>query len=115
MNQKSIKLFINATYSKGPKGNYHTNKTDVYYNDDIWSLDILNLKDYGPENFRGYRYVLVFIDSFSKFDWTVPHKDNNAQTRKYSSEKFSITSKTKVNLIETDRRKETCKSVFEFS
>ena len=55
MTQKSIKIFINEIYSKGPKQNYSTNKTDVYYVDNIWSLDILDLKDYGPENNRGYR------------------------------------------------------------
>ena len=51
---------------------YPTNKTDDYHMDDIWSLDISDLKDYCPENNRGDRYVLVIIDSFSKFDWTVP-------------------------------------------
>ena len=61
---------------------YATNKTDVYYIDDIWSLDILDLKDYGPENNRGYRYVLVTMDNFSKFGWTVPLKNKNAQTIK---------------------------------
>ena len=66
MTQKNIKTFINEIYSRGPKKNYDTNKTDVYYIDNIWSLDILDLKDYGPENHRGYRYVLVTIDIFSK-------------------------------------------------
>ena len=39
------------------KKKYATNKTDVYHIDDFWSLDIVDLKDYGPENIRGYRYV----------------------------------------------------------
>ena len=51
-------------YSKPPKKNCATNKTDVYHIDDIWSLDTLNLKDRGPENNKNYRYVLVVIDSF---------------------------------------------------
>ena len=55
MAQKTIKMFSNETYSKPPKKNYPTNKTDVYYSDEIWSLDILDIKDYGPENIRGYR------------------------------------------------------------
>ena len=63
MSQKSIKIFINEIYSKPPQKKYVNNKTDVYLIDDIWSLDILDLKDYGPENNRGYRYVLVIIDS----------------------------------------------------
>ena len=67
MTQKNIKIFINEIYSTGSRKSYPTNKTDVYHFDDTWSLDILDLKDYGPENNRGYRYVLVIIDNFSKF------------------------------------------------
>ena len=52
MTQKNIKIFIDETYSKGLRKNYPTNKTDVYHVDDTWSLDILDLKDYGPENNR---------------------------------------------------------------
>ena len=57
MTQKTIEIFINENYSKPPKNNYATNKTDVYFIDDIWILKILDPKDYGPENKRGYRYV----------------------------------------------------------
>ena len=57
MTQKNFKIFINEIYSKPPKKNYAANKTDVYHIDDIWTLDILALKNYGPENNRGYRYV----------------------------------------------------------
>ena len=74
MNEKNIKIVINENYSKPLKRIYPTNKTDVYHIDDIWSLDILDLKDYDPENNRGYRYVLVIIDDFSKFGWTLPLK-----------------------------------------
>ena len=91
MTQKNIKVCINEKYSKGPRKSYPTNKTDVYHIDDIWSLDILDLKDYGPENNRGYSYVLVIIDNFFKFGWTVPLKNKNAQTIKDS---FEIISKS---------------------
>ena len=37
MSQKSIKMFMNEIYSKLPKKNYATNKTDVYHIDVIWS------------------------------------------------------------------------------
>ena len=69
-------------------------------------MDILDLKDYGPKNNRGYRYVRVIIDNFSKFGWTVPPKNKNAITRKDSFESILINSKRKPNLIETDRGKE---------
>ena len=74
MTQKSIKVFIDEIFSKGPERNYITHKTDVYHIDDIWSLGILDLKDYGPENNRGYRYVLMIIDNCSKFGRTVTLK-----------------------------------------
>ena len=106
MSQKNIKIFIDEIYSKGPKRNYAANKTDVHHIDDIWSLDILVLKDYGPENNRGYRYVLVVIDNFSKFGWTIPLKNKNAPTIKDSFENFLISSKRSPNSIETDRGKE---------
>ena len=113
MTQKNIKIIINEIYSKPPNKNYATNKTDVYYIDDIWSLDILDLKDYGPENNRGYRYVLVVTVNFSKFGWTLPLKNKNAQTIKVSFENIIKRSKRKPNLIESDRGKEFYNNIFQ--
>ena len=106
MTQKNIKIFINEIYSKPPKKYYPTNKTDVYHIDDTWSLDIVDLKDYGSKNNRGYRYVLVLIDNFSKFGRTVRLKNKNAQTIKDSFEIILISPKRKPNLMEADRSKE---------
>ena len=113
MTQKNIKIFINEIYSKPPKKYYATNKTDVYHIDDIWSLDILDLKDYGPENNKKYRYVLVTIDNFSKYGWTTPLKNKNAIRVKNSFENILIDSKRKANLIETDRGKEFYNNIFQ--
>ena len=113
MTQKNFKIFINEIYSKAPKKYYATNKTDVFYIDDTWSLDILDFKDYGPENNRGYRYVLVTIDNFSKYGWTVPLQKKNAQTIKDSFENILINSKRSPNLIETDRGKEFYNNIFQ--
>ena len=73
----------------------------VYHIDDIWSLDILDLKDHSPEKNRGHRYVLVIIANFSKFGWTVPLKNESAQTIKDPFENILISSKRKPNLIES--------------
>ena len=93
MTQKSNKIFVDEIYSKAPKNNYATNKTDVFYKDNIGSLDITDHKDYCPGNHRGYRYVLVIIDIFSKYGCTVPLKFKKAQTIKDSFEKIIISSK----------------------
>ena len=106
MSQKSIKIFTNEIYSKSPKKKYNTNRTDVYHIDDISSLEILDLKDYGPENNRGYKHVLVIIDNFSNIGWTQGLKKKNAQTIKDPFKNFLICSKRKPNLFETDLSKE---------
>ena len=113
MTQKKIEVFRNEIFSRPPKKNYVTNKTDVYDIEDIWSLDILDIKDYGPENNRNYRYVLVIIDNFSKLGWTTPLKNKNAQTIKDSFENVLIISKIKPNLIESDREKELYENIFQ--
>ena len=106
-------MFINKIYSKGPKKNYATKKPDVYQIDVIWSLDILDIKDYCSENNRLYRYVLVIIDNFSKLGWAVPIKNKKAQTIEDSFENVLISSKRKPNSIETDRGKEFHNKIFQ--
>ena len=88
MTQKSNKLFVDEVSSKPPKKNYPTKKTDVCQTDDFESVDILDLKDYGPENKRGYRSFLFIIDIFSKYGCTKPLKSKNAQTVKDSFKKL---------------------------
>ena len=98
MIQKSNKTFINEKYSKPLKKNYSTNKIDVYHMDDIWSLDILDLKNYGPENNRGYRYVLVIIENISKFGWTVPLKNKSSNNKRFfRKHNHKFKKKTKFN------------------
>ena len=112
LTQKSIKKIRDEFYTKPPKKNYRTNKTDVYHNDNIWSWDILDLIDYGPEIILNYRYVLVIIDNFSKLGWTVPLKNKNARTIKGSFESL-ISSKSKPHLIQTDGGKEFYKIIYQ--
>ena len=93
MTQKNIKIFLDEVYSKPPMNSYPTNKTEIFHIDDIWSLDILDLKYYAPKNNRRYRYVLVVIDNISKHGWKTPLKNKSAQTMKESFEKTLISSK----------------------
>ena len=95
MSQQTIKIFIVEIYSKPQKKKQPTNK----------SLDTSDSKYYGPENNSGYRYVLVAIDNFSKFGWTIPLENKNAQPKKDSFKNFLTNSNRKPNLIETNRGK----------
>ena len=113
MTQKSIKIILNEIYSKPPNRNYPTNETDVYPIDQIWSLDTLDLKGYNFEINIGYRYVLVIIDNFSNFGWTVPLINKIAQTTKVFFESTLISSNRKPKIIETDRGKQVSRNVFQ--
>ena len=107
LTQKTIDNFLNETYSKPPKKNYNINQTDVYYIDNNWSLNILDLKEYGTENKRRFRHVLVAIDNLSKFGWTVHLKNSkNDEIIKDSFKNYLITAIRKPDLIETDDGKE---------
>ena len=68
---KNNRSFIVEFYSKPPKTVDNTNKSDTDHISDMWSMDNLDLKDSWFEKNRGYKYVLVVIESFSKFGWTV--------------------------------------------
>ena len=106
MTQKTSEIFIDDFYSKPPQMKHAINKSDVYQFEDVWSLHILDLKGYGPENNRGYRYLLAVSNNFSKFGRRGPLKNKNAQTTKVSFEKILIFSKRKPILIESDQGKE---------
>ena len=66
-----------------------------------------------PKTTEVIKYVLVIIDNFSKFGWTVPLKNKNAQTIKDSFETILISSKRKPKLIESDRGKEFHNNIFQ--
>ena len=48
MTQRKNETFANDTFSEAPKKKNVTNKTDVHLIDDAWSLDIIDLEDFGP-------------------------------------------------------------------
>ena len=78
--------------------------------DDTWSADLLDMIDYGTKNNNGFRYILVVIDNFSKFGWTIPLKNKYAQT--IVDEFSKIIKFRKPNLIESDDGKEFVNKIF---
>ena len=112
--QSLINTFINEIYSKPPKKNYSTNKTIVKHIDETWSMDLLDMVEYGVKNNKGYQYILVVIDNFSKFGWTVPLKHKSAQTITDEVSNLINKSKRKPNLIETDDGKEFVYKTFNY-
>jgi hypothetical protein len=57
--------------------NYKRRRTILHGIDDLWQADLAEYRDYCNEN-KGYKYILVVIDCFSKFLWTIALKDKSA-------------------------------------
>ena len=46
--------------------------------DEIWATDLVEMQKFSKWN-KGYRYLLMVIDVFSKFEWIVPLKDKTGK------------------------------------
>ena len=112
MKRDLTKIFIDEIYSNPPKKNYPTNKTVIKSIDDTWSSDLLDMNDYGIKNNEGYRYILVVVDNFSKFGWTILLKNKYAQSLTDAFSQIIKTSRRKPNLLETHDGKEYVNKIF---
>ena len=72
----------------------------------------MDLNVFGVGNNKGYRYVLVVNNKFSKIGWTVSIRNKKAIPKKVSFENILITSEEKPSLIETDDGEEIRNEVF---
>ena len=70
------------------------------------------MNDYGPKNNKGYRYILVVIDNFSKFGWKIPLKNKFSQSITDAFSEIIKSSNRKPILLETDDGKEYVNKIF---
>ena len=107
------KIFIDEIYSKPPRRNYPTNKITYNYIDEIWSIDLADMIDYKISNNKGFRYIFVIIDNFSKYLWAIPLKNKNSKT--ITDEFSNVLSKSKRRplKLESDRGSEWYNSIFQ--
>ena len=110
--KNKVKIFIDEIYTKSPQKNYEANKTMIKSIDDTWSSDLIDMNDYSSKNNRGYRYILVVIDNFSKYGWTIPFKNKYGQSITDAFSQIIKTSKRKPNLLETDDGKDNVNKIF---
>ena len=67
MKKDLTNIFIDEIYSKPPRRNYPTNKITYNYIDEICSFDLADMIDYKTSNNKGYRFLFIIIDNFSKY------------------------------------------------
>ena len=65
----------------------------------IRSMDLLDLNDFGPQNNKSYRFILIVIYNFSEYRWTVQLKHKSGELIKDSSENMLNSSKREPNLL----------------
>lgn len=53
---------------------YSRRRTVIKGYDDLWQADLVEMIPHAKDN-RGYRYILMVIDAYSKFLWAVPVKN----------------------------------------
>ena len=107
------KIFIDEIYSKPPRKNYPTNKIIYNHIDEIWSIDLADFSDYKTSNNKGYRYIFIIIDNFSKYLWAIPLKNKYSQTITNEFSNILSTSKRKPLKLESDRGTEFYNSIFQ--
>ena len=114
MKKELVKIFINDNEicSPSPKKNYETNKTINRSIDDTWSSDLLDMNGFDPKKNKGYRYIIVAIDNFSNFGWTIPLNYKYAQSITDALAETIESSNCTPNLLQTDDGKEYVKEVF---
>ena len=108
-----IKIFIDEIYSSQPRKNYPTNKIVYNHIDEIWSIDLADMIDYITSNNKGYRYIFIIIDNYSKYLWAIPLKNKNSQNITNEFSNILSTSKRQPLKIESDRGSEFYNSIFQ--
>lgn len=72
------KLDIVKELHKPARRNFARRKTVIKGYGDLWQIDLAEMQQYSHQN-RGYRYILVVIDCYSKYMWTRPIKNKTGR------------------------------------
>lgn len=110
--EKSEKGDVVNELHKPARINYPRRRVILKGIDDLWQADLAEFTLFPKQN-RGYKYILVVIDCFSKFVWTVSLKNKSGDVvTKAFKEIFNKSKRKPVNL-QTDQGKEFYNSLFQ--
>lgn len=71
------KLDVVEELHKPARRNYPRRRVIIKGLDDLWQADLADFTTYGREN-KGFKYILMVIDCFSKYVWASPVKNKSA-------------------------------------
>ena len=112
MKKDLTKIFIDEIYSKPPRRNFPTNKMIYNHIDEIWSIHLSDMIDYKISNNKGFRYIFIIIDNYSKCLWALPLKNKKSQTITDEFMDIMSTSNRRHLKLGSDRGAEWFNSIF---
>ena len=89
------------TLHKPARRHYRRNRVIVGGIDELWQMDLADMQPVSTDN-DGYRYLLVWIDVFSKFLWVIPLKTKTGPAL-VTAFKVILESGRKPQKIQTDQ------------
>ena len=102
MKRDLIKKIFDEIHSKPPRKNYPMNKIIYNHFDEKWIIDLMDKSHFKNFLKKGFRYMIIIIDSFSKYTWVIPLKNRIPQLVTVKLSNILITSKRSTIKIESD-------------
>lgn len=96
---------------KGARKNFPRRSVILKGIDDLWQADLIDIKSYHKDN-KGFKFVLVVIDAFSKYAWAAPLKTKTKTEVSLAFEKVLKEGRTPTNL-QTDMGTEFYNDIFQ--
>ena len=113
MKNELAKIFIDEIYSSPPRKNYLTCEITYNHFDEFLSIDLADFSDYKTSNNKGFRYIFIIIDNFSKYLRAIPLKNKNSQTIENECSNILFKSKRKPRKLKPERGAEFYNSIFQ--
>lgn len=101
----SVKQRIIDELHRPARINFKRRRVILKGTDDLFQADLVEMIPYAREN-KGYRYILVVINAFSKFVWAVPVKRKTGEDVSAAIDSILSRSKHKPKNLQTDLGKE---------
>ena len=83
VSRKKVYEFLKSqdtyTFHKRTRKPKNYRRTVVFRPRDLWQIDLLDMQKYSQEN-KGYRYICVIIDCFSRYVWVKPLKNKTGKS-----------------------------------
>lgn len=105
VSRMSLKQDVVNELHKPARKNFKRRKTIVKGLSDLWAADLVEMIPYASTN-RGFKYILVVINVFSKYVWCEPVKRKNAKEVTLAMEKILRRCKQIPKNLHTDMGRE---------